>query len=417
MSRRLPAAVIAAVAIAALAAYVGLWSEVSRADIGASDFTASYVGGTLLREGHGAAIYDEGLQAALHASLVAPDRHGNLPFVNPPAAAVLVAPLTLLSLPAAYRLWQVAQLLMLALALLVAARAAPWPRELRRRGAVGAVALAAFAGTGTLALGLLAQWDGLSALGVAAAYALWRRQAGFAAGVVLALSASVAKPHLAIGLAALLLGWRERRTIAGALTGVAVAVAVSLAAVGPSGLIAFAAAARTDATRWPLASLLGFNGLSGSWLGDGAAAQVIGAACSAAALVACVVLGRRLARGRIALEPCLAAALLLSLVASPHLLAHDLVLLAPALVALAAWAARGEGWAAWPGRTSRAILVGWLVLCLVAAVDLGSQQPAPPGRLVPLALAGLAAPLAWRRRDQPSSKAAASVPSHGSAAI
>ena len=399
---RLPATVIATAAIALLAAYVVLWSGVTRDNIGTSDFTASYVGATLMREGHGGAMYDEALQAPLHAALIAPLQRGNLPFVNPPLAAAIVVPLTLVPLTAAYRVWQAAQLLMLLAAVVIAARAAPWPAPLRRRGVESAAALAALAGTGTLSLGLLAQWDGFIALGLAGAYALWRRDRGFDGGAVLAASAAIAKPHLAIGLAALLLGWRERRVLAGAAVGLAVLLMASLAAVGPAGLGGFIGAAARDAGRWPLASLLGFTGLTGSWLGNGAAAQLLAAAGSLVALAGCVVLGRRLARDRGALEPCLAAAGVLSLLASPHLLSHDMVVLAPVLVWLLAWASARDGLAIWPGRRARAVLAGWVVLSLTVAVDLGADRAAPPGRLVPWALLALAGVLMWQLRPRPA---------------
>ncbi len=389
-AQRLPVAVVAAAAIALLAAYVTLWSGVSSANIGTSDFTATYVGATLMREGHGAAMYDETLQAPLHAALIAPLQRGNLPFVNPPLAAAMVVPLTLVPLTAAYRIWQVAQLMMLVLAVLVTLWAAPLPARLRGRGVGAAAALAALAGTGSLSLGLLAQWDGFTALGVAGAYALWRRDRGFAGGAVLAATAAIAKPHLAIGLAALLLGWRDRRVLAGAALGLAVVLLVSLAAVGPAGLGGFVGAVIRDAGRWPLASLLGFTGLTGSWLGNGAAAQVLAATGSLAAVVGCVLLGRRLARDRGGLELCLAAATLLSLVASPHLLSHDMVVLAPVLVWMLAWAGTRDDLAPWPGRHGRAVLAGWVVLSLTVAVDLGADRAAPPGRLVPWALLALA---------------------------
>src|SRR5450631_684404 len=382
--------VVAAVAVSLLAAYAILWMSVSNAQIGTSDFTATYVGGTLLREGHGAGIYAQSLQAHLYAALVPLSRGGSLGFVYPPPAAVLVLPLTLLPLTAAYRVYQVAQILMLVLGVCIAARAAPWPRMLARGSIPSVAALFALAGAGTFALGLLGQWDGVGALGLGGAYALWRRDARFAGGVVLAASAAVAKPHLALGLAALLIGWRERRVLAGAATGVAAMILVSLAAVGPAGLAAFLASTQTDAGRWPLASMLGFTGLFGSWLGNGAAPQLLAAAGSVLALAACLWLGRRLRRDRSALEPCLAAAMLLSLVASPHLLSHDLVMLEPVLVGVLAWAGARDGSTVWPGPSSRAVLAGWGVLFLAAVLDLGSQTAAPPGRLVPLALLALA---------------------------
>src|SRR5450631_1319212 len=382
---------IAAVALSLVAAYAVTWISVSQAQIGTSDFTATYVGATLLREGHRAGIYDASLEAPLTAALIAPAPSGaNLTGLSPPPAAVLVMPLTLLPLSVAYRVYQAAQLLMLALAVFLAARAAPWPRTLWRAGIPAVSALAALAGTGTLALGLLGQWDGLSALGLGGAYALWRRDARFAGGAVLAASAAVAKPHLALGLAALLIGWRERRVLAGAATGVAAMILVSLAAVGPAGLAAFLASTQTDAGRWPLASMLGFTGLFGSWLGNGAAPQLLAAAGSVLALGACLWLGRRLVRDPSALEPCLAAAMLLSLVASPHLLSHDLVMLEPVLVGVLAWAGARDGSTAWPGPSSRAVLAGWGVLFLAAVLDLGAQAAAPPGRLVPWALLALA---------------------------
>ncbi|MDQ6847269.1 MAG: glycosyltransferase 87 family protein [Candidatus Dormibacteraeota bacterium] len=397
MSRpRLPAAVVATAALVLLAAYVALWSGVSATNIGTSDFTATYVGATLLREGHGAAMYDHALQAPLHAALIAPLQRGNLPYVNPPVAAGIVVPLTLLPLATAYRIWQAIQLLMLGAAIVVALRAAPWPARLPHPGVRLAIALAALAGTGTLSLGLLAQWDGFTALGLAGAYALWHRNRGFAGGALLAASAAMAKPHLATGLAALLLGWRERRVLAGAATGLAAAVLASLIAAGPAALSGFVGAGVADATRWPLASLLGFTGLTGSWLGNGTAAHVLAAAGSLAAVTACIGLGRRVARDRSALEPCLAAATVLSLLASPHLLSHDMVLLAPVLVWMTAWAAGQDGVAAWPGRHGRAVLAGWVVLSLTTAVDLGADQAAPPGRLVPWALLALAGVLIWQ---------------------
>lgn len=400
MSRpRLPAAAVAVVALVLLAGYAVLWGGVSQTDISTSDFTATYVGATLLREGRGAAVYDESVQAQLHAALIAPLRRGNLAFVNPPVAALVAVPLTLLPLDAAYRLWQVVQLGLLTVALVLVARVAPWPPRLRGRGARTSAVLLGLAGTGTLSLGLLGQWDGLSALGLAGAYALWTQGRDGAGGALLALTSALAKPHLAIGLAALLVGWRERRVLAGAAAGLLAVVALSLVVVGPEGVTRFAGGVVADARRWPLASMLGFTGLTGSWLGDGTVAVVLAACGSVAAVAVCVVVGLWLRGHREALAPCLAATTLLSLLASPHLLSHDLVLPAPMFVAMAAWAAAIDGSGAWPGRAGRAVLGGWMALSLAAALDLGSSQPAPPGRLVPWALLALAALLLWEVRS------------------
>lgn len=383
------------VAAALLVAYACLWAGVSNLDMARSDFTAFDVGSSLLRAGHGAAIYDQALQAHMQGTLVAPLRTANLPFVSPPAAAAVLVPLTALPLAAAYRLWQAVQLLMLVAAVVIAVRAAPWQAPLRRPAPALATAVVALAGVGTLVLGLLGQWDGVSALGVAGAYALWRRDARLAGGAVLAACTLLAKPHLMLGVAALLLGWRDRRVLAGAGAAILVLALASLALVGPAGIHTFVAAVLDDAGRWAPASMLGFSGLTGSWLGGGALAQVVAGAASIGALAACVALGRRLAADRALLEPALAGAMVLSLLATPHLLAQDLVLLAPLFAALTAWAAARDSEPIWTGRRGRLVLMGWAALAATAGLDLGAQSPAPPGRLVPWALLLLAAGAAW----------------------
>ena len=60
MSRSLrPARLIIAISAALLVAYAVVWAQVSSVDVGRSDFTAFYVGGTLLREGHTGDLYNE----------------------------------------------------------------------------------------------------------------------------------------------------------------------------------------------------------------------------------------------------------------------------------------------------------------------------------------------------------------------
>jgi hypothetical protein len=411
---RHPAILVAAVAAAIVGAYVWQMIDVSHAQLATSDFTSIYVGGTLFRQGHGAVIYDQSLQAAVHDQLIAPLQRGTLPFVNPPVAAMVTAPLTLLPLAAAYHAWQAAQLLMLTAGLGLAAWAAPWPASMRRTAVSVAAAAAGLAGVGTLALGVLGQWDGLSALGVGAGYWAWRRDARWTAGAVLAGCTLLAKPHLVVGLAALLVGWRDRRLLGGAACAALALALLSILAVGPAGISGFAAALTDDAGRWPLPSMLGFTGITGSWIGGGALAEALAGCASVAALVACAWLGRRVARDPDTCEPVLAGAVALSLLASPHLLSQDLVLLAPALVAMAAWAAaRAASRGADRDGAGLGMVVGaWAVLCAAAALDLGAQGPAPPGRLVPWALIAVAGAGSWlsgRPSPRPASPVAAAV--------
>ena len=69
------AAARAAIALsgALLLGFILVWLAADGRGIGRSDFTAFYVGGTLLREGHTGDLYDESAQMPLHARLIAPD--------------------------------------------------------------------------------------------------------------------------------------------------------------------------------------------------------------------------------------------------------------------------------------------------------------------------------------------------------
>jgi Glycosyltransferase family 87 len=377
MSRPPRSALLAGgVAAALLIGYLAMWLGVSRLEIGRSDFTSTYVGATLLRQGHAARLYDESLQTPLHSQLIAPgDHQGNLPFVNPPGAALLAMPVTLLDLPTAYRVWSLLQFVLIALGVAAAVRAAPWSSETPRATKVAAW-LVGTAGAGAANTLLLGQWDGLLTLGVSMAYASWRGERNVAAGAWLGAVAALAKPHLFFGVAVFLLARRDKRALGGAGAAVACVGALSLVLVGPQGLVDFARISLGGTDRWPLASLLGFTGLFGSWLGNVGTAHALAALGSVAALTGCAILGARSRNDETQFETALAGTMALTLVMSPHLLGHDLALLAPA----AAWMLARQA-------TRRTAVILWIALNAVAAVDFGNSQMAPPGRLVPIVLA------------------------------
>jgi len=397
-------------AAALLVTYLVLWAGVSRFEIGRSDFTSTYMGATLLREGHGTRLYDETLQAPLHARLIAPgDHEGNLPFVNPPGAALLALPVSALDLAPAYRVWSLLQLLLIGIGVAVAVRAAPWPQRTSREVRVAAWLLG-FAGAGTANTLLLGQWDGFLALGVGMAYASWRTQRNTVAGAWLAAVAVLAKPHLFFGVTAFLLGRRDRRALLGAAAALLAVGVLSVLLVGPHGMVDFARISLGGTDRWPLRSLLGFTGLFGSWLGNAPAAHALAAVCSVVAVGACAVLGARSSRRTEKFEPALAGTMVLTLVASPHLLGQDLALLGPVVAWMLGWATqRGRAGAlkkvifanasfanGFFAKVSFAnVLLAWVLLNVVAALDFGNSRPAPPGRLVPIVLAALGL-LAWR---------------------
>jgi hypothetical protein len=375
---RQAAAIVASLAVAG--AYIAVWLRVDALHVRLSDFVASFVGARMLTQGHGAGLYDLSLQASVHAAVIAPFHAGNLPFVYPPTAALLVAPLLPLGIASAYRVFAAIQLVLLVGGLTLAA--------LRCRGALTrtATVLVGLAGVATLPLLLLGQWDGLLALLLAAGWLLIDRRREFAAGLVLGVAAAIVKPHLFIGLAVFLLVRRRGRLLAGGALAVAALAALDTALVGPAGMAALVGADVHDASIWAQASFLGWNGLLASWLGGGAGGQIAAAVLDVAALAGCAVLGEAVRRRPDRFDVAMAAAMALSLLASPHLLAHDLVLLSPAFVWCLA-AVTGETRVGWPGRPGLLLIAGWLAANAAVALDLGNRSPAPPGRLVPLALA------------------------------
>jgi hypothetical protein len=273
---------------------------------------------------------------------------------------------------------------LVALGVAAAVRAAPWPRTAPPGVRLAAWALAT-GGMGTASTLLLGQWDGLLTLGVGMAYWSWRRDRAAAAGMWLAAAAMIAKPHLFIGVAAFLLLRRDRRALLGAAATAAVLGALSLALVGPSGVAGFVHISLADGNRWGPAEMLGFSGLFGSWLGATTTAHALTAICTVAAVAASGVLGTR-SRDPLKFETALAGTLAFSLLSAPHLYGHDLVLLAPALAWMLGRAAWADGALRWPGPRSRSVLLVWLAVNCAAVLDFGDHPPAPPGRVVPLAL-------------------------------
>jgi hypothetical protein len=380
-------AVAAAVTTVLLAYYAISWAQVTPVRERGTDFSASYVAALLLRSGDGAELYDQQVEHARHVTLLPAGIVIDLPFITPPTTALLALPLTVLDPGTAFRVWSITELALLALAVWVAICAGPWPSRFGRAPGTATLLMAIAAG-GTYAFLLLGQIDGIAALGLAAAYAAWRKDRPALAGFWMALAFAATKPHLAIGLGIWLVGRRDWRALAGAAAGGAVVTAVSLALVGSAGLAGFVSALGFAVGNTPGASTLGIPGLIASWLGSGTVPAAIAVTGSLIALGGCGVLGARSRGNPGALEASLAGATALSLVASPHLLPHDLVILAPAFAWCAARAAAAES-APWPGLVTIRLIAAWAVLGVLTLVDTGNAAPAPPGRLVPLGLLGI----------------------------
>jgi Glycosyltransferase family 87 len=364
-----------AIAAALLLAYVLIWARLPTADIDRSDFTSSYVAGLLLRHPGGTAVYDAATQTAVRDRLIAPVRNGTVPFVDAPPAAVLVAPVTWLELVPAYRLWTVLSLALLLLAVVVAVRSAPWPEATPRIWRV-ATGLAAMASMGTWTLLLQGQWASLTALGLALAYRDWRHGHEARGAVILVLAAGIAKPHLALGLAAFLLGWGHRRVILGAVGGIAGIAVASVVVVGTAGVLAFAGLATAQGGAWDLRRMLSFIAIPGSIAGNGTISEAIGLAGTAAACVVAWRLGVLARRHPDRFDRALIAAAVLSLLGAPHAYAQDLVMLAPVLIWAVAIAAERR----------MAVVTLWALITAAAFVDFIDGGTFPPGQLAPWAL-------------------------------
>ena len=386
MSRsRLVAMITTGVACVVIASWITTWVHATPGQIAAADYTPTYVAATEWRAAHGADLYDPREQAAQGAALgLQGAQYAGNRFVDAPLAAVVAAPFSVLSLDASFRVWSLVQLGLVAVAVITAVRSARWTvhTPLAARIAAGAVALA---GAGTAMVFLEGQWDGFSTLGLALAYASWRRNRPALGGASLAVGLLLAKPHLALVLVAWLLGRRDRRMLAGAGIGLAVIAGATLLAVGPGGVAAALQAPWLSVGVTPIRMLLSFLGLAASWLGDVPASYALAIAAGCIALAAGFRLGAMTRRDRRTLDVSLAAATALSLLAAPHLLAQDLVVLSVPLVWCLARAAPVDG-VRWPGPRTVALLAAWVMLDLAARADIGNYSPAPPGRLVPVVL-------------------------------
>ena len=263
--------------------------------------------------------------------------NGILPFVAPAWVAFFPVPFDTLGTNLGGRIWILFGLACLAMGLLLAVR----PR------APSAV-LPAFASVPTALLLLNAQLDGIVAVGIGAAVSLWSRQ--YVAGLCLGLT--LLKPHLALPLGAALLAGRRWRVLAGWAT---------------AGVGLWGAAALLDplwVLKW-LPALTGPVGPGsrevdlphiGTVFPDGWRGLAV-ATLTLITIAGVVLLARRRRE-----DFRQAAAILVAggVLAAPHALPADLVLVA---VALAIW-----GQARWHD---------WLVLSVGAAIAAFTPVPIP----------------------------------------
>jgi hypothetical protein len=361
---------------------------------GRSDFGPTYLTAQLWSSDHAAPLYDQRLQEARQRQ-ISLDHNGYLPFLNPPMAAVVVAPLAHLDFATAYFIWAAIQAALILAALVIAARAVPWSAGTSRL-APAAVVAAVMATEVILVEVSLGQYDGPLCLGVALAYACWRSHRSLGAGLALGLSAGLAKPHLVLGLVAFMAGRRDWRALGGAAAGGATWLVATLAAVPAATIAAYPGGAFAGGPSTRPAGILGVYGPAATILGDGAAAVAVWVVAAVALVIAALWLGSR-TRGLPGLEVALFGAVCAGLLLPPHDRYYDLVLLAPLLPPLVARLDDGRG--IWPGPIGVALILGWLILGIVAiTADAPGSPVASTFVLCPLLLAGVIAAVAGARR-------------------
>ncbi|HKV88154.1 MAG TPA: glycosyltransferase family 87 protein [Candidatus Dormibacteraeota bacterium] len=297
------------------------------------------------------------LQVTGGRTLVTLGIHGFLPFLAPAWVALLAVPFAALGTDAGGRLWIVFGLLCLIGGLYLATRPRP-PTAL----------LPAFASVPTALLMLNAQLDGVVALGIGGALALWSQPwwSGFVLGLTLV------KPQLVLPVGFGLLVARRWKTLAGWAACGVMQLAATLA-VNPHWVMQWLAQAgstvQVGAREVNLAHFAVY--LPASTETAGIVVLTLIAICGAVALA-----WRRYRRDK-ELGPAAAILVIGGVLASPHALPADLVLVA---LGLAIW--DRAGWLEWlalsvaalaaavvPAPAPAAIgalLIGWLTLRISA---------------------------------------------------
>ncbi len=223
------AALLALVATCVLAV-TGIARVLMASDGAGGDFLSFYAAGDIIRHG-GHGLYDAASQAAAQRALYPGDLERATGFPLPVFAAWGFAPLSFLPFAVAYGVWAVVNVALLAaLAFALERFLAPVPR-LPRRLFIVAFALSIPAVTNVI----FGQVDLLIFAAMFAVYALLRRDRDVEAGVVLA--AVVIKPHFLIGVLPMLLIQRRWRALAALSAAGAALLLVPALLTSPSTLV------------------------------------------------------------------------------------------------------------------------------------------------------------------------------------
>jgi hypothetical protein len=374
MSRRLTRALLALVLALAAAGLMVVVTQ-SPASRLSSDFTINYSAGMLVRQGHFAGPYQQAelgdtMRRAAPGGAIDP----RLPFSLPLGAALPYAVLSLLPIELAFRIWQLITIALIVVAVLLLQRAFPLPRA-PGLGVLGL--LAAIPTWATLTEGQPTAWLFLG--GAMVVSVLRRDSPALAAGAGLLLAV---KPQYLPAYLVILFAARRWRSLAAAVAGASLLLLSPLVG-GGAGLSAMVhnalSANQVVAVR-----------LNESWIGVIGPALPASIATAVAIILYLGVLGALLVLAWRRPTPVIGFAALagaLTVLASPHALPHDLLILAvPAWLAMVLYR---EG--ALPNP-----LPGLLAVDIALLIDLrGVDLP-----LGPIVMTAVVAWYGWRFRQR-----------------
>ena len=313
---------------------------------GYPDFTAMYAAGRCVVSGLGSRIYDQQVQAGIQQQFAShvKNRLGPLPFTHPPFEAALFAPLGLVSYTTAYWLWNGFSLLALLVFLYLLRPHLPALRDWSKALPV----LAGLAFFPVFVCLLQGQDSLLLLLLLGLAFVALKREREFLAGVCLALA--LFRFQLVLPLLAVLLLRRKWKVLPGFALVAAAWAGVSAAVVGwqqawnyPRTILQLSraqAAGAMNPTNMP-----NLRGIVSALAGEGNAAHLLIALISLALVGGAAWLWTS-DPAKPEFDLSFALAVVVAIMASYHLMAHDLSLLLLPLLLAADWLLRSgaTGW-------------------------------------------------------------------------
>lgn len=288
-----------------------------------NDFSQFYAAGVTIRSGDSAQLYDMRYQFELEQEILGPPWEGFHAFLTPPFHAWVYVPFTHLPYEAAVAAWSVLGFVLLYASIRLigadARKVLPW-------------AISFFPFFATISFGQNAM---LSMVILAAAYALWRRRRLVLAGLVLSLI--LYKPQLALGVLALWgLQWRrDWRALGGFALGSLLTGAFSWLVMGEAtrSYLDFSREVIPNLATWSNPSVWHmhtFRAFFELLIGAGTPANLLGLLVGLGSLVGFIGFWRKYRS-----EPAMtfAAAVVLTMLVTPHGLVYDWVLfLIPAIL-------------------------------------------------------------------------------------